>query len=281
MAELEEEQQEESCDPESGSSSGSDGGPELGQIRRLSSVAAAGGILSATALACLLFLSVRSPQEVVGAMPLASSRSLDVVRGFDGSKKQHLPITDGFIGSTTMTTTTRTKPRIPEALAPPENRHDGNVCETGEELFKGLCYKTCSLLTSGEYPLRTTPFSCCSQHPCNLKNQKFELGLCGGFDVAGDEAGGGCPHPPGACLENEELSLGVCYKKCGILTNNEFPYRLAAATCCKVQGLGCLDFTKTRTSKAFDVGGGEGDGDWATPASPHAPLKELTEDVSI
>ena len=28
---------------------------------------------------------------------------------------------------------------------------------------------------------------------------------------------GACPHKPGACLKNEELFLGVCYKQCRLL----------------------------------------------------------------
>jgi len=76
---------------------------------------------------------------------------------------------------------------------------------------------------------------------------------CTGYAVSGE---GKCPHTPGACLDNEETMLGVCYKKCSLLTNKNYPYRVGPATCCKMGGLSCLYFWKTYTSKEFDVGGG-------------------------
>lgn len=163
-------------------------------------------------------------------------------------------------------------------LKPIEQLHDGNVCDNSEEFFAGLCYKKCALLTRGEAPIRTSSWTCCKSHPCTL-NQVGSFGssvLCTGFDVAAD---GSCPHKPGACLLDEELHLGICYKKCGILTGGAFPHRIAAATCCKTTGLGCLNIFNDKTSKAFDVGGGAGDHDPSTPAGAHPPEEKLTEAV--
>jgi len=138
-----------------------------------------------------------------------------------------------------------------------EDLHDGNVCTHEEELFSGLCYRKCSLLTGGIDHVRTSPWTCCKETPCTI-NQKLDVGLrvaCTGFAVAGD--GSSCPHLPGSCLPNEELLLGVCYKKCGLLTNHAYPHRVAPATCCKSSGVSCMLFPWRRyTSAEFASGGG-------------------------
>merc|ERR1740138_2009103 len=106
----------------------------------------------------------------------------------------------------------------------------------------------------------------------------MSVSMCHGFDVSGDVEGKGCPHSPGTCLEDEEFSLGMCYKKCSILTEGKYNYRVAAATCCEGEGLNCLEhFWHSKTSKSFATGGGSGDGDESTPGHPHLPLKALTE----
>merc|ERR1712151_254043 len=93
-------------------------------------------------------------------------------------------------------------PNIPKItkseLAPNDHRHDDNVCEDNEELYLKLCYKKCSILTDGEYPIRGTAFSCCKEEPCGIVNQQ-EAGFvpCQGYDVSGN---GGGPHKAGACL---------------------------------------------------------------------------------
>jgi hypothetical protein len=81
-------------------------------------------------------------------------------------------------------------------------------------------------------------------------------------------------------LTDEELFLGVCYKKCDTLTNHDYPYRTAAATCCKHENiLDCFDiFEAVKTSASYDVGGGAGDGDQSTPASFHTPNPSYTEE---
>lgn len=114
------------------------------------------------------------------------------------------------------------------------------------------------------------------------------MGFCSGFDIAGLHEGDNvCPHKPGACLVDEEFFLGTCYKKCSLLTENIYPYRVAAATCCKVYdgtcvvdegvvgGLGLNG--KSLTRDAFNVGGGCGDGSKVTDCKSHLPHVALTE----
>lgn len=168
-----------------------------------------------------------------------------------------------------------------EHLEPKEHLHDHNKCEDNEEINGGLCYKTCDKLTNGEYPIRTSAFSCCKSRPCGVFNEKTDhFEPCSGFDVNGHD---GCPHAPGACLANEELWGGVCYKQCKKLTNNRYPFRSSPITCCKSENLlSCLDpiFSKEeKTSDLFVVGGGSGDHDASTPGLPHKPLLAITESV--
>jgi len=143
-------------------------------------------------------------------------------------------------------------------------------CRINEELYAGLCYKKCALLTNGSYPVRGTAFSCCRKGDCGFLGQKTAgIVPCTGYDVSGQHT---CPHHPGECLENEELFFGLCYKKCSVLSNGSYPYRVASATCCKAKGLNCLDFSLDKTRSAFAVGGGQGDKDPATPKNIHAPI---------
>lgn len=145
----------------------------------------------------------------------------------------------------------------PQPLAPSDASKE---CAVDEELYAGLCYRKCSLLTYGQNPIRTSSWTCCRSHPCGLLNQKGSVGhkiLCNGFDISGE---GSCPKVPGmpTCGQDEEQHLGACYKKCAILTQGAYPHRVAAATCCKTGGVGCLDiFRNVRTSDAFNVGAGE------------------------
>jgi hypothetical protein len=162
-------------------------------------------------------------------------------------------------------------------LKPMYDRHDGNTCEDQEEKFGGLCYKKCELLTSGENPIRTSPWTCCQSHPCGLNNQRGTVGheiLCDGYDISAD---GSCPHKPGACLEDEELLMGICYEKCSILTNGEFAHRVTPVSCCRESGVDCFDISKVRSRLTYAVGGGKGDHDPSTPALIHAPQVSLTE----
>merc|ERR1719433_1345477 len=75
------------------------------------------------------------------------------------------------------------------------------TCMENEELFQNLCYRKCQLLTEGAFPLRSSAWTCCKAAEitgCFIKNQDRGLGLCSGYDVAGD--GKSCPRSPGQCL---------------------------------------------------------------------------------
>jgi len=169
-------------------------------------------------------------------------------------------------------------------LAPPEALRDGNKCARDEEEFPpfgGTCYKKCSDLTAGYFPIRNSPFSCCEAEPCRLSNTKIHLNFCSGFDVAGDREGLGCPNFEGACLTDEELFAGLCYKKCSLFPDAQAPqaydHRVAPNLCCRTRGLLCLLPKYLKFNAGFAIGGGEHDGNAETPALPHPPLKALTE----
>lgn len=169
------------------------------------------------------------------------------------------------------------------SLIPPQNTHDGNTCGDNEEELAGLCYVKCSVLTHGTHPFRGSAFTCCRAKKCtplNMQMGTFFPYPCHGYDVSMSGTEVACPHAAGACLVNEELLLGLCYKKCSILTGGLYPHRIAAATCCKASGAQCMNPFNDKTRPGFMVGGGEGDGNPETPSHVHAPLPHLTESGS-
>merc|ERR1719162_1114797 len=126
----------------------------------------------------------------------------------------------------------------------------------------GLCYITCAKLTEGKYPIRSTAFSCCKEQPCEVFNTVYSnpLSYCSGYDVAGNFASVGrskvCPHKPGDCLLNEEFYMGVCYKRCSLLTEKKFNYRSSASSCCLYDSQwACMTATNTMTSADYNIGG--------------------------
>lgn len=217
-----------------------------------------------------------SAMSCLNPMHTKTDAAFNVGGGQDIDARVHPPETalTEASGSPAAVSTTPGLELTAEAMKPKEHLHDGNVCDDTEELYGGLCYKRCSLLSEGKAPIRTSSWTCCESHPCGIWNQLGSLGttlLCNGYDVGGN---GGCPHKPGACLADEEMYLGVCYKMCSLLTNGEFPHRVAAATCCKTHGIGCLNPWNDKTSNAFDLGGGAS-GDQEAVA--HLPETSLTE----
>lgn len=166
-------------------------------------------------------------------------------------------------------------PEADEAAAEEASLTDGNPCQDDEESWAGLCYKTCRELTGGKHPKRSSPFTCCTPSAsggCGLTGQSMKMSVCGGYDVAGDSAGGGCPHQHGSCLDGEEMHLGMCYKRCADLTDGKYKHRVAASTCCNTAGYHCFGIGSSSTDTAYDVGNGQGE-----QAKPHWPLKSLTE----
>lgn len=109
-----------------------------------------------------------------------------------------------------------------QALSPKENLHDNNPCADDEELFEGLCYAKCSILSAGMKPVRCAahicePLDSNGEHKCQLSETAItsilsspSLMPCHGYDIAGTREGRKrCPHSPGACLKDEELYLGI------------------------------------------------------------------------
>jgi len=161
-------------------------------------------------------------------------------------------------------------------LRPSDNLTDGNICPDNEELHLGLCYTTCADLTHGEYPYRTSAWSCSANAPPNVQKSLGEFAVCGGY--ATSHAADHCPHRAGACLKNEELFGGYCYKKCALITYGILMHRGAPASCCNVRSkLAFLDATGCDTdTETYAVGGGKG----YSPEEPrevHEPNTEFTE----
>lgn len=175
-------------------------------------------------------------------------------------------------------------------LFPNETRGDGNHCADDEEELAGLCYAKCNSLTNGKYPFRQSAWHCCVRPNClgfflGLCDCQHEIGLCSGFDIAGMQEGKAiCPHKPGVCLVNEELFLGVCYMKCSLLTGGQYPFRVAAATCCKRTDASCLIEDnladsingQSLTNASYNVGGGCQDASPLTHCKPSLPNEALT-----
>merc|ERR1712113_182323 len=162
-----------------------------------------------------------------------------------------------------------------DSLKPKTDKRNGNICADDEEMHAALCYKKCSILTNGALSKRCSAFSC-SSNSCSLFEQHVS-GLplpCSGYDV-NDE--GGCPHPTGTCLVDEELMWGRCYKKCSVLTNNAFPHRCGPNLCSTSSGIGCFNPSNDKVALSFNSGGGKGNNDASTPSASHWPLKSLTE----
>jgi len=166
-------------------------------------------------------------------------------------------------------------------LKPQEHMHDGDLCDDTEEMYGGLCYTKCSILTGIPEARRSTAFSCCPTSDCHgnvLKMKTASLIPCQGYDVSSSDGGIACPHIRGECLTDEEQFMGECFEKCSKLTGGKFPKRIAAATCCIPDGeLGCLNFHNDDTNAKLNTGGGAGDHDASTPRGSHFPLLYLTE----
>mmetsp|Transcript_70035 Transcript_70035/g.154373 ORF Transcript_70035/g.154373 Transcript_70035/m.154373 type:complete len:411 (+) Transcript_70035:62-1294(+) len=190
-----------------------------------------------------------------------------------GSPVTHAP------SASPMTTANAAKPAaVSSPLAPHEALKDGNTCPSDEEESDGTCYKKCADLTGGYYPIRTSAFSCCAAEPCSFFNSKIHVGFCSGFDIAGDAEGDGCPSFEGACLLDEEMFGGLCYKKCSLFPDGQiYGHRVAPNICCSTHGFMCMLPKYFKFSADFAVGGGRGDGNVQTPAEPHLPMKQLTE----
>lgn len=234
----------------------------LGAVALAAAAKSRGGSLLATASSTFqekqVFSAASSQAAANTALPASQITSVNQLTGGKG--------------------TVPTQPTSP--LAPSQDTNDGNPCEDDEEEHLGLCYKKCSLLTNGEAPIRISPFGCAKSHSLGDVFGEKTAGLipCSGYDISGDAAGNGCPHRYGACLVDEEMSLGKCYKKCSILTQNKFPHRTSMSSCCKTTHIiECLSPANSKMSTDFAKGGGaRGDG-IKGDSSIHDPIQILTE----
>ena len=225
-----------------------------------------------------------------------ASEFMDEASKLDPKSDEHKSLTnvahflDSMMKAKKRITSTSPRPNLPQltgnvsgmplhsALAPLESLNDGNKCASDEEEMMGTCYKKCVDLTGGYFPIRTSPFSCCASEPCGLQNSRVHLSFCSGFDVAGDHEGQGCPNFEGACLTDEELFNGLCYKKCSLFADGyTYNHRVAPNLCCRTHGMRCMLPKYFRFSPDYAVGGGVHDGNAQTPSVPHPPMTELTE----
>lgn len=232
-------------------------------------------------------LAVTKTGSGVGAPAVRGALATGPASAYAGESSMAPPANvSGPVAQTAPTPLVENKRRKPAAsLKPAENMWDGNSCDDSEELYAGLCYTKCSILTGKPQAKRLTAFSCCPTSDCHsdvskiLKLQTASLVPCHGYDVSSADGGVACPHVQGACLEDEEQFMGECFEKCSILTHGKYTQRVAAASCCNPGGtmFGCFNFGNDYTNANLNVGGGAGDGDASTPSGSHFPLKSLTE----
>jgi len=125
-------------------------------------------------------------------------------------------------------------------------------CCQGEELFLGLCYKKCASFDGGNYPHRTAPNICCKSDDflsCFNKNMTVYDQVPGPWGYGqGIEGGAAQPYcsasdscrcdvmTTSGCCPDEENWLGLCYKKCTLLTNGTHPHRCWPNTCSSEPG---------------------------------------------
>jgi len=158
----------------------------------------------------------------------------------------------------------------------------GGICDADghgkEESFNGLCYKKCSVLTDGKYPVRVNPTACCGGGTLECLSGKGNVSL-------NVEFGAGV-HGPGEekseltqrskmsmlCLPNEEEYLGNCYQKCGQLTGGKANLRVSPEGCCTCtpglfETLCCMWPGNAQTQAAYNVGMDY----YGKSAAPHPP----------
>jgi len=73
--------------------------------------------------------------------------------------------------------------------------------------------------------------------------------------------------------------MGVCYKRCALLTERKYNYPSSATSCCLYNSQwACMTASNTVSSPDYNIGGGANDMRLAPFAeAPHDPLLELTE----
>eukprot|EP00438_Fugacium_kawagutii_P016632 Skav205652 [mRNA] locus=scaffold458:167059:187392:+ [translate_table: standard] len=137
---------------------------------------------------------------------------------------------------------------------PPKGPH----CLKDEEIFAGICYMKCSLLTGGRAPFRVANTACCQQENqffCSLLQS--QTAISASLAVGGGAAIHNIPHAPGVggiCDLDEEPYQGLCYPKCTDLTEGKSPNRVGSFQCCSGSKVDCLN-GKGTISSATAYGG--------------------------
>lgn len=189
---------------------------------------------------------------------------------------QAAPAPAPAVASTTVSQSSQVVPSETSSLnRPEENLNDGNKCADDEESLGELCYQKCSILTNGAAPVRISAFGCAKSNSFGdvIGEKIASLVPCQGYDVAGKAEGNGCPHNLGGCLNDEELSLGKCYKKCSTLTNGQYPHRTTMSTCCKtINFIECFNPANFKMDFKYAVGGGDHEN-----KAIHDPIESVTE----
>lgn len=106
----------------------------------------------------------------------------------------------------------------------------GWPCKKDERLFQNLCYIDCGKATEDQHPFRVDSCTCCKEVPCVQLAGRFTKN-CEQLDVGDDDFRPAPPPLPNCHTPNEELFMGLCYKKCSILTKSKYPTRTGMNTC--------------------------------------------------
>ncbi|CAE8593542.1 unnamed protein product [Polarella glacialis] len=137
-------------------------------------------------------------------------------------------------------------------------------CLSNEEMYEGLCYQQCRILTQGEANYRRGTDTCCQANSFMCSFVKTMVTKSAGLAIGGGQAVESQVHAPGVggdCLPNEEPLIGVCYKKCSNLTNGTHPFRTGSSSCCGGTAFSCIlgkNASEVLTNVAYSSGGGTG-----------------------
>mmetsp|Transcript_56863 Transcript_56863/g.132969 ORF Transcript_56863/g.132969 Transcript_56863/m.132969 type:complete len:421 (-) Transcript_56863:43-1305(-) len=150
-------------------------------------------------------------------------------------------------------------------------------CLTNEETFEGLCYMKCSVLTGGNAPYRVSATSCCKENNLfcaffqSMSTNSPALSMGGGKSPVNQQ-----PHAPfvgGICkMDTQEPFAGLCYPKCSMLTEGDFPIRVGGTACCSGSKMDCLSGHGTRSDRP-EFGAGVHAPDWQAESLKEGPRR--------
>lgn len=156
------------------------------------------------------FLQIQSPRKT--SPPVVSAGRFDsIVSAMVASKTPKAEPTAAFSVKHNRTLRNLVRPleignqALTRALIDRQTSARGMGCRCDEEKYLGICLKKCSLLTEGEFTMRSSVNTCCRSKPCAKAGNSHTdgFGLCEGHGVAGD---GQC----GAPASEERAGTGEC-----------------------------------------------------------------------